>query len=254
MHKEINTILGKLGLNDKEVGAYLVLLKEPLFASELAKKCSLSRPNAYDVLKKLQSKGLAHQLSSAHGKKFKASSADEVRGLITNKQAELDTLSQEINNLLPNLRALEGVSIEPFPKIEFFEGAEGVRKMINRTLSAKSKLVRGALSVKNWVDLLGKEFTINYVERRVEKGVQSQTLRLKKGELDEPIYNQHADQNRIVRYAPKNINLNSTIILFDDYVGFITTKKENVGILIQSVDLSLTFSSWFDYIWARSKA
>jgi len=253
MNSEIRRILGKLGLNEKEVRAYLTLLKGPLFASELAGQCALSRPNAYDVLKKLQAKGLAHQLSAAHGKKFKASSAAEVKELIAEKQTELELLGQEINKILPNLYALEGTSVEPFPKLEFFQGQEGIRKMINRTLTAKNKVVRGALSVKNWVDLLGKEFTIDYVRRRVEKGIKSQTLRCKKGELDEAIYNQHADQNRVVRYAPKSINLDATVILFDDYIGFMTTQKESIGILIQSRDLSSTFSSWFDFIWREAK-
>lgn len=149
MNQQINSILSKLGLSGKEVHAYLTLLRNPMHASELAKKCALSRPNVYDVLKKLQAKGLAHQLGAAHGKKFKASSAEEINALVENKRAEFDLLGQEINRILPNLMAMEGTSLDPFPKIEFFEGQEGIRKMINRTLTAKNKLVRGALSVKN---------------------------------------------------------------------------------------------------------
>lgn len=250
----VTKILSKLDLTEKEINVYLNILKHgPLLASEIAKQCGLSRPNAYDIIKKLQAKGLASQLGSAFGKRFKVLSGDEIQELINQKKAEVEVLSEELSKVLPLLKSMEGKTHDPFPKIEFFEGKEGIKKMINKTLQCESKLVKGALSVKSWVELLGEEFTINYVRRKAEKGIQSQTIRLKKGELPDSFYQKHTEQKRDVRYAPDDIQLDATIILFDDYVGLITTKKENIGILIQSNDLSKTHSSWFDYIWKHSK-
>jgi len=213
----------------------------------------VARSNAYDIVKKLQAKGLCHQLGSSYGRKFKMSSAQELKELIERQKKEKEELAKELEKTLPLIKNLQGGFYEPYPKIEFFEGVEGIKKLIERSLQCEDKIIRIAASVEGWVDLLGKEFINYYVTKRVEKDIVSHTLRLKSGEIQDPFYKQHKKQKREVRYLPSEIELGSSIIIFDDKVALITTKKENLGILLCSKDYSKTFKSWFEFIWKNSK-
>ncbi|MFH1656712.1 MAG: helix-turn-helix domain-containing protein, partial [Candidatus Nealsonbacteria bacterium] len=239
--QEINEFLSKLKLNSKEIKVYLVGLKNgPMHASDIAKECELSRPNAYDIVKKLQDKGLCHQLGSAYGRKFKMSSDKELKELIERQKKQSEELENNLENILPLIQGIQGKFYEPYPQIEFFQGVEGIRQILEKSLQCEKKNIDGALSVKNWVNFIGKDFTNYYVKKRIEHNVTTRTLRLKGGEINEPFYKKHKEQKRHVRYAPTNMKLDASILLWDDKVALITTKKENVGILMHSKDYSST--------------
>lgn len=248
--QEIREFLRKLELNSKEIKVYLVGLKNgSMHASDIAKECELSRPNAYDIVKKLQDKGLCHQLGSAYGRKFKMSSGKELKELVERQKKESEELENELEDILPLIQGMQGRFYEPYPQIEFFEGVEGIKQILERSLQCEGKNVDAAVSVKKWVDFIGKEFTNYYVKKRVEHDITSRTLRLKGGEIDEPFYRKHKEQKRQVRYAPAGMKLDATILLWDDKVALISTKKENVGILMHSKDYSSTLKSWFEFVW-----
>lgn len=252
--REIKEFLSKLSLSNKEIKVYLTGLKYgPMYASRLAKECEFSRPNIYDVFKKLQKKGLCNQLGSAYGRKFEMVSAEDLEEILERRQQENLELESELKKILPLFQSIQGKLYEPYPRIEFFEGAEGIKKMISASLQCETKMIKTAASVKNWVDFLGKEFTNYYVKKRVEKDITSHTLRLKKGEVKDPFYQQHELQKREVRYVPDKIKLDATIILFDNKIALITIRKEDLGILITSKSFSSTLNSWFDFLWSKSK-
>lgn len=252
--QEIKEFLNKLKLNSKEIEVYLVGLKNgAMHASDIAKETGLTRPNAYDVLKKLQEKGLCHQLSNAYGRKFKMSTGKELQNLIERQKKESEELENNFEKVLPLINNLQGKFYEPYPRIEFFEGKEGIKQILEKTLQNEEKIIYGAISVKNWIELLGKEFTKYYVDKRVKHGIVARTLRIRKGELKDLFYHQHEKQKRHMRYVPKDIKLDSSIILWDNKVALITTKKENIGILMHSKDYFNTLKTWFEFIWNKSR-
>ena len=75
--KKIRSFLNKLDLNEKEITMYLKGISlPPQHVSQLGKLCNLTRTNAYDVVKKLEEKGLCHNLGSLYGRKIENASSE----------------------------------------------------------------------------------------------------------------------------------------------------------------------------------
>src|SRR3989344_5500327 len=71
--EQIKKFLLKFGLDSKESSVYLQCLSSgPEHVSRIAKACGLTRTNAYDIVKKLEARGLCYNMGSLYGRKIKA--------------------------------------------------------------------------------------------------------------------------------------------------------------------------------------
>ncbi|MBI4114830.1 MAG: hypothetical protein HY445_03245 [Candidatus Niyogibacteria bacterium] len=249
----ISAFLSKFGLNNKETCVLLVGLRHgPMHATQFAKECRLTRPNAYDVLKKLEDKGLCHQLGALYGKKFKMASPEDIGLLLDRKKKEYEEMENELNVLLPGLKDERKFYVE-YPQIEYFKGIEGIKMMLEDSLHCEEKVILTAASLTNFVSLVGNEFAKYFVKKRIEKGIVGKTLRFRGGDINDPFYKKSKEHNLEIRYAPQGIEINATIFLYDDKIGLVSSEKEKLGILMRSRDYSSTLQSWFYFIWGVSK-
>ena len=67
------------------------------------------------------------------------------------------------------------------------------------------------------------------------------------------IFSDHKKHLRKVRYKQKDLEINSTILLWDNMIGFITNREETFGTLIESEDFATTMKSWFQVLWSTSE-
>ena len=252
---QIKELLIKIGLSDKEIAVYLYGLEVgPIFATHLAKACHLSRPNVYDVVKKLQQKGLCYQLGASYGRKVKMAEPEDVSKILIRKQKELGELELEFSKILPQLKDLSNKkSKTDFPQIFYFEGKEAIKNLFESSLQAEEKVIYIALSEINLINLLGEEFTKYYIKKRATRNIVSKTLRLASGDSNDPFFHEDKEYKREVRYLPKNIGMQATIFLYDNKVCLITSDRENIGLLLESKDYSATFKTWFQFMWINAE-
>ena len=91
-----------LGLTKNEAKVYLALLKlGSATAVEITKQSHVHRVNAYDVLERLQQKGLIATVFSAKKRVYEAANPEQLATLIKEKQELLD---QVRHKLLWNIR------------------------------------------------------------------------------------------------------------------------------------------------------
>ena len=57
---------------------------------------------------------------------------------------------------------------------------------------------------------------------------------------------------RELRYSPPSVVLEMTTYIYDDKVAFISSKKENYGMIFQSEEFARFHKSLFEGIWAIS--
>jgi sugar-specific transcriptional regulator TrmB len=250
MNPRIHSILKQLDLSDKEIAVYLHGVSlPPQHVSSIGKACSLTRSNAYDIIKKLEQKGLCHNLGSLYGRRIKMLSPKELTKLIDRKQRELNELKSALTHELPTLlsKSFSGPFIHP--QVQYFNGTESVQQLFEKSLQCNEKQIHTVLSEEGIFDVLGKEFIIDHVKRRVCNQITSVSIRPNETHDAHPIFSNHSVHLREIRYKPKTLDITATILLWDNYVGFITIQKQPFGTLIRSKDFATSMKSWFKVLW-----
>lgn len=255
MHNKIKDFLIKIGLDDKAARVYLHLLSSgPQTASYIAKNCGLTRTNAYDVIKKLEDRGLCFNQGANYGKKIKANQPKELVSLINDQEKEISSLKKELINLLPFLNSFDSYTSSVQSQVSYFSGKESVKKLIRISLQSSESNLRFAGSELDIIDKLGKEFLMDYHLRRVSKKIFIKSLRPGIKRSMEEIFIDDKKYFREVRLRPEGlIKLKSIIIIWDNYVAFCSLNNDIFGSLIENDNLATMLKSWFDFIWDKSK-
>lgn len=254
-HK-LRDFLSKAGLTEKEINVYTSLLAHgPQSAGQLAKACGLVRTNAYDIVKKLEERGLSSSLGSEYGRLIKASPPSEITDILETKEREIDSLKEQLQEILPLFEHLHiGVSAQGRSHVAYFNGQEGLRKLLRLSLQAEKPLIREAGSELDMVASLGKEFVAEYHERRAAKKISFQALRPGRQRVPGAVFAKDAEYVREIRIRPEGlISLKSNMLIWDSQVALFSSRGDLFGTLITNEALALMLASWFDYIWSKSK-
>ncbi len=91
-----------------------------------------------------------------------------------------------------------------------------------------------------------------YVARRVEAGVSLRVVRSREKELD-AVWPTDPKKLREVRYSPSGMVFVMTSFIYDSKVAFISSRKENFGMIIESQDFARTFRNLFEILWISSE-
>lgn len=256
-HNPIKDFLVKLGLDTKEIRAYLYCLKHgPQLFSRLAQVTGTTRTNTYDIIKKLEKRGLCHTIGSTYGRKVRATEPVDIREVLENKTKEIKDLGKELDELLPIFKTESAHLLSPITRVSYFEGVDSVRKMLWQSLQAKSKIIKIAGSELDMVESLGKEYVSDYHIRRSTKGIHLQALRPDSKRIPGDVFTNDTKYLRELRIRPKGeIRLKSNLIIWDHYVALYSLKNNVVfGTLIESEEMAVMLGTWFDFIWDKSKS
>ena len=236
--------LATLGIDGKLYQAYLAALElgeAPV--QQVAKKAGLGRTTAYDLLDKLEKEGLISMVER-DGKRH-VLAEDPVVIL-----QRLELKRQVMGDLLPQLRSIYNRA-KSKPNIRFYEGEEGIHTVLMDTLTCRSKQLRGILSMDDLLEIPGQAKFNEYIAERVERGIHLRVLRSAIKDVDR-IWPQSSTEMRELRYAPPSVLLAMTTYIYDDKVAFISSKKENYGMIFQSEELSRLHEALFEGIWTIS--
>lgn len=117
--------LRKLGLREKEVKVYLAGLElGPSSAQNIAQKAHITRPTAYEIIKKLKEKGLYTEEKQKGKKVFIAQSPERILGLLRVQKREIEEKEREFIRIIA---ALESKYLKEKEGIKVFKGKEGLK-------------------------------------------------------------------------------------------------------------------------------
>lgn len=122
--------LKEVGLTESEAEVYLILLNlGEATVYQIADQSKIARPNIYDTVKKLLEKGLATSISKNNKKYFKPVAPLKLLEIIKDKEKNLSDLLPELTKAYETKKAK--------PLIEIFEGAEGIKTIMNDMVKEK---------------------------------------------------------------------------------------------------------------------
>jgi HTH-type transcriptional regulator, sugar sensing transcriptional regulator len=167
------TILKKLGLSDKETGAYLKLLEHgALSVRGLSQAAGLNRGTTYDILKKLQEAGLVSYYHQAKKQKFVAEDAGKLLRLAQSREQELKETKDGLARLIPELKSLQNKD-GGGPTARFYEGKTGVRFILEDLLATvggqkeREYCVFSATKASEDINAAYPDFTPTRIRKRI---------------------------------------------------------------------------------------
>lgn len=251
--QEIKKYLENIGLSVNETEVYLFLLKtNDQLISIVAKKCKLTRTNAYDVVKKLEEKGLVIGLGGNYGKKIRANKPNAILELLKSKKDSFTRLEQDFSSIEKLFKALPAQTSAGKYNSQYFNGVENIKKIFSYSLLVDTEPKKEILWAGSEIDLAkiaGDDFVINFHERRVKKSIYLKSLRA-------GIHSIEGSSLKFIdlRLRPKNlIKMKSNILIWGDFVAMVSLKDNIFGILIENHELAWMLSTWFNFIWESSE-
>ena len=227
----------------------LVLLENgPMFASAVARASKLNRTTTYGILKDLAGKGLVSSVKKEGATRYQSIEPDLLPSYIERRGMELLDIKQEIVDLVPQIKLLRSKR-RTLPKIQFFEGKEGVEQAYEDTLeNNRGKVLHEITGIDAVYTKLDPKFVNYYLEKRMRLGIRSfyitpESPLAREKQKDDTKY------LREVRFIPEKYKMDTEISIYDDKVGIFSYAQENpVAILIEDETIAHTMKTLFDYI------
>lgn len=164
----IESKLMDLGLTEDEAKVYIALLElGGSYVSVVAKKAGIHRVNCYKILDDLVEKGLVNSFVKNQVKHY---AVETPRILVQKQEEKLDFAKR----LLPELFSITN-SLAYKPKIQYYEGREGIKNIFEDTLTAQGELL-GYTNLKDVPQIVTEDYLKNYARRKIEKGIKTRML------------------------------------------------------------------------------
>lgn len=243
--ENIQKTLEEYGLGNKESKVYLAtLMLGQVKVNEISRKANLLRETTYAVLKSLVERGLASYVIKSGVKYFQAASPDKLIEILNEKK-------KRVENILSNLKELQKSAVER-PRIELYEGPEGMKTASSDIVKKKDHLVLTYINsdILKVTPFYHPSFRLKRKQNKVFMNViaeQSETItELKK--LD------HKELRKTKTYDNLLKGLKSGLYIYEDKILFLKgSDKEQFGIIIQDKELAELQKRIFNEIWKQAK-
>lgn len=237
--------LARLGLSGKRGRFYLAVLElgeAPVTA--IAERAGISRTTAYDILEGLISEGLVSQVDKSGRLHVVAENPAVLRRNFEERRRLLD-------EVLPEIQAIYSHS-QVKPKVRYYPGLEGIHTVLQDTLTCRSGVLRGILSMVELLNAPGEDYMRRYIEQRIKMGLKLRVVRHPSEEVHD-IWPDSPDQLREVRYSTISEPFTMTTYIYDNKVAYISSRRENFALLIDSAEFAGLQKTLFETLWSTSR-
>ena len=228
-----------------EIMDYLLQIEEAK-ASVIATKIKRSRAIVYRDLEELVDLGVVKKKEKANQvTTFQAEHPSKLEKLMEKREKELENDKKEFSNFLPDLISAYNLAHNR-PGVKFYEGEEGIKKVLEDTLSSKTEIY----TVANPGALQGNLAKINqnYVKKRLEKGVKKKLILPESAREN---FNQSEDEYTEIRFLKEEYYYFQTgMQIYDGKISYQTLdSKNNIGVIIEDQNIYSMHKLLFEYIW-----
>jgi sugar-specific transcriptional regulator TrmB len=242
----IDRVLIDIGLHETEARFYLAALElGKASMRDVARKAGITRTNAYDVFARLIERRLVAQVpgASARSMLIVAEPPDRVLEMVDERRRRLDQVMPELQSLHNRASAK--------PKVRFYQGNDGIKAVLDQTLTCRSKILLGILSMRDLYEVPGRAWMDDLVDRRIAAGVALRVIRSPSRDLH-ALWPESRDDLRALRYAPADFTFTMTTYVFDETVALISSRAENFAMTIESAEYAAMQTALFNALWAAS--
>ncbi|MEK7569343.1 MAG: helix-turn-helix domain-containing protein [Patescibacteria group bacterium] len=249
-NNELKNLLIDVGLKEKEADVYLsILALGQGTASKIARRAHIVRTTVYDILSSLFDKGLVTLTGKEPKQEYVAESPDNLKIYLEAELAKRKTDLDDANDsLIPQLKSVHNVSNRP--KVMFYEGEEGIRRVYEDTLTSREP-IRAYADIENMYRGLPGYFP-EYFKRRAEKNIKIRAVIPNSAEGRER-KSKDKEELRESALVPENIfHFTPEINIYDNKV-MIASWREKLGIIIESAEIAEAMKTIYELSWKEAK-
>lgn len=247
----IKQVLENLGLNQKEIKIYLAALGlgiQP--ASVIATHVNIPRNTTRFVLDKLVKKGIIRKKKRAKTQLYFPEEPENLINLIeqerVHQNAKIDDRIDELNEIMAELESKYQPEESTKPKVTFYEGDDGLKKVYEDTLKSSEDL-RSFASFDSMHGVLPDYFK-TYYERRVKNKLHIRSIH-PDSKLAKEKTRHDKKEMRDSRLIPQSkYDFTPEIQIYDNKIS-ITSLKEKLGIIIESQEIYQAMAVMFELAW-----
>lgn len=249
---ETQEILEKIGLTEGESKVYLALLKIGISTiGNIIKEAKVSNSKIYDILDRLNKKGLVGTSLKNNIKHFEAKDPLKVKELINLREIEIRENKNDIEKILPDLQQMYKNS-ESIQEAEILQGIQGIKTFTEMILS---KLNSGdtfyILGIpKESTDALGPYFQ-EWHERRAKKKVYCKML-FNREAIERAEIRKKTPYTE-VRFLPRGIITPALVDIGKDYVATLIFGDRPLCFVIKNKRVADSYLKYFELLWKIAK-
>lgn len=234
-------ILTNLGLSANEARIYLASLESGQASAQMiAQKAHIKRTTAYSVLEGMVKKGFI----------IKTHKGDHYQYLAENPTIlaeRFKTYQKSLENVLPELEAIHNKR-EVKPKVLFFEGEDGIKKIYEDTLREKPEEILEFNTSE--MQKTFPDFPEKYLEQRKEKNIQA--MRIAPADV---FWKNHKNKDlgelSITKLLPKNdFDIPVEINIYNNKVAFMSY-ADKIGLIIESEGIAQSMRKIYELLWKK---
>src|SRR3989338_2707341 len=249
-NNELKNLLIDVGLKPKEADVYLAILALGQgTASKIARKAHVARTTVYEILSLLFDKGLVTLTGKEPKQEYMAESPENLRVYIESELGKIQTDLEDAKNILiPQLKSIHNVGSRP--KVMFYEGEEGLKKVYEDTLTSHEE-IRAYATYDDMQKALPGYFP-EYFYRRAGKGIPIKAIfPFTKAGVELSGFNE-AQKRETAMVPADKYYFSPEINIYDNKV-MIASWKEKLGIIIESNEIADAMKKVFELSWAEAK-
>lgn len=245
--QHVKATLRTLGLNEKEVEIYLLLLSVGMVpASVIGKRAGIPKSTARYICGELAKKGLAVVTKKKHTYFFGPELPSKLLSQLERKKAEIASQEQNVRKMMKDLETVMQPNIL-VSKVQFYEGTKELVELYEKLLNLGKPI--DSIEEKGELNHLFPEYSWEYSKKRAARGIPNRCIAPKGSPLNV------TDKERLIetRYVdPEKYPLSCDVKICDDHVSICAfNDAAPVGILIQHRDIAQHFRLMFEMMWSN---
>jgi sugar-specific transcriptional regulator TrmB len=242
MQNNLENILNRYGLNDKEARIYMALLAHnELTIHKLADKTDINRTTLYPITDELVKKGIIGEFKGKNGAHFIASNPEALL-------KRLDTLKEDFKTALPEFQDIEKRS-KFAPDVFYYKGREGYLTVLDETLNSKVGEILYLGSAQDLNEVVTQKYAEEvYIPTRVKKNIYFRQIVTP----DEFSKNSSASDNKELRktkFLLKDFSSTANMIIYGNKVAYFSSIKELICVVIESEEIAGLEKEKFEVMW-----
>ncbi len=244
---EIIESLQKFGLSEKEAKVYIANLElGNSLAGDIALKSNLPRTLVYDLLERLIDLGLASYAIKNNKKYFQASNPEKLFRILKEKLSS-------VSKILPKLKELEKSDGVKRPKVQIFEGKEGMKTVMDDILKSNIKVFLAYGSSRSSYEII-PAFIEDWHKQRAKKKILMRIIYNNTKESKEKI-SKFKKSLRLTYYKFMPIELESptATLIYANKVVLQSWTKEPFAVMIESKEMAENQKKYFEELWKIAK-
>ncbi len=241
-------VLEEIGLTEGESNVYLALLRlGNSTVGDIIKEAGVSNSKVYNILDRLNKKGLVGIAKIDNTKHFEAKDPHRLEEFIRLKQQRVEKQKQQVQKILPDLHNLYSQQ-NASQEAEILQGKQGIKTFCELILDELEDedtfYIMGAPKEAN--ELLGPYFQ-DWHERRVDKQVHCKLLYNR----DAADWKDRREETPMTetRFLPEEVKTPALIDIGKPYVATMLFGTAPLCIVIKNNKIAESYLSYFKFLW-----